>query len=244
MRKIYVESEDRKTTKEYSIPRGVHINVQEGDHVKAGEALIDGPLNLHDLLAVLGEKFTQSYLVNAIQEVYRLQGVNINDKHIETISRQMMRWVKVEDVGDTQFLLEEQVDKFRFREENDRGIADSGRPPTGRPLALGITKAPLSTASFMPAASFQATTSVLTEASIQGAVDHLRGLKENVIVGRLIPAGTGREYYRNGRLPPEMEEAAQKVQEEVSQAYEEAERALELMRHEGETEELAAERRE
>jgi len=108
----------------------VHINVQEGDHVKAGEALIDGPLNLHDLLAVLGEKFTQSYLVNAIQEVYRLQGVNINDKHIETISRQMMRWVKVEDVGDTTFLLEEQVDKFRFREENDRVIADGGRPAT------------------------------------------------------------------------------------------------------------------
>ena len=140
MRKVYVESEDGKTTKEYSIPRGVHINVQEGDHVKAGEALIDGPLNLHDLLAVLGEKFTQAYLVNAIQEVYRLQGVNINDKHIETISRQMMRWVKVEDVGDTTFLLEEQVDKFRFREENDRVIADGGRPATGRPLLLGSPK--------------------------------------------------------------------------------------------------------
>jgi DNA-directed RNA polymerase subunit beta' len=134
LRKIYVESEDGKTTKEYSIPRGVHINVQEGEHVKAGEALIDGPLNLHDLLAVLGEKFTQAYLVNAIQEVYRLQGVNINDKHIETIVRQMMRWVKVEDVGDTTFLLEEQVDKFRFREENDRVISEGGRPATGRPL--------------------------------------------------------------------------------------------------------------
>src|SRR5204862_7774994 len=104
------EREDGKATQEYSTPRGAHINVQAGDHVKAGEALIDGPLNLHDLLAVLGEKFTPSYLVNAIQEVYRLQGVNINDKHIETISRQMMRWVKVEDVGDTTFLLEEQVD--------------------------------------------------------------------------------------------------------------------------------------
>ena len=134
LRKIYVESEDGKTTKEYSIPRGVHINVQEGEHVKAGEALIDGPLNLHDLLAVLGEKFTQAYLVNAIQEVYRLQGVNINDKHIETIVRQMMRWVKVEDVGDTTFLLEEQVDKFRFREENDRIIAE-GRPPGNGPSA-------------------------------------------------------------------------------------------------------------
>src|ERR1700732_1730083 len=204
MRKVYVESEDGKTTKEYSIPRGVHINVQEGDHVKAGEALIDGPLNLHDLLAVLGEKFTQSYLVNAIQEVYRLQGVNINDKHIETISRQMMRWVKVEDVGDTTFLLEEQVDKFRFREENDRIIADGGRPATGRPLLLGITKASLSTDSFISAASFQETTRVLTEAAVAGKVDYLRGLKENVIMGRLIPAGTGLEHYRSIQLLTEM----------------------------------------
>jgi len=204
MRKIYVESEDRKTTKEYSIPRGVHINVQEGDHVKAGEALIDGPLNLHDLLAVLGEKFTQSYLVNAIQEVYRLQGVNINDKHIETISRQMMRWVKVEDVGDTTFLLEEQVDKFRFREENDNVIKNGGRPATGRPLLLGITKASLSTDSFISAASFQETTRVLTEAAVAGKVDYLRGLKENVIMGRLIPAGTGLEHYRSIQLLTEM----------------------------------------
>src|ERR1700685_3239654 len=204
MRKIYVESEDRKTTKEYSIPRGIHINVQEGDHVKAGEALIDGPLNLHDLLAVLGEKFTQAYLVNALQGVYRLQGVNINDKHIETISRQMMRWVKVEDVGDTSFLLEEQVDKFRFREENDRVIAEGGRPATGRPLLLGITKASLSTDSFISAASFQETTRVLTEAAVAGKVDYLRGLKENVIMGRLIPAGTGLEHYRSIQLLTEM----------------------------------------
>jgi DNA-directed RNA polymerase subunit beta' len=239
-RKLYVTA-DNGTEKEYSVPRGVHINVQEGERVRAGEPLMDGPLNPHDILAVLGEKELQAYLVNEIQEVYRLQGVNISDKHIEVIVRQMMRWVKVEDVGDTQFLLEQQVDKFRFREENERVIAQGGKPATGRPLLLGITKASLSTDSFISAASFQETTRVLTEASIQGAVDHLRGLKENVIVGRLIPAGTGMEYYRNVRLSPEMEEAAQKVQEEVSQAYEEAERALELMRHEGETEELAAE---
>jgi len=211
-RKIYVESEDNKTTKEYSIPRGVHINVQEGEHVRAGEPLIDGPLNPHDILAVLGEKYTQAYLVNSIQEVYRLQGVNINDKHIETIVRQMMRWVKVEDVGDTSFLLEEQVDKFRFREENDRVIHDGGRPATGRPLLLGITKASLSTDSFISAASFQETTRVLTEAAISGKVDYLRGLKENVIMGRLIPAGTGLERYRNIQLltelpPPEEGEA-------------------------------------
>ena len=240
LRRVIVEAPDGEK-REYSIPRGVHINVQEGERVKAGEPLMDGPLNPHDILAVLGEKQLQSYLVNEIQEVYRLQGVNISDKHIEVIVRQMMRWVKVEDVGDTQFLLEQQVDKFRFREENERVIAQGGKPATGRPLLLGITKASLSTESFISAASFQETTRVLTEASIQGAVDHLRGLKENVIVGRLIPAGTGMEYYRNVRLSPEMEEAAAKVQEEVSQAYEEAERALELMRTEGETEELTAE---
>jgi DNA-directed RNA polymerase subunit beta' len=204
LRKTYVESEDGKTVKEYSIPRGVHINVQEGEHVRAGEPLIDGPLNPHDLLAVLGEKYTQDYLVNSVQEVYRLQGVNINDKHIETIVRQMMRWVKVEDVGDTTFLLEEQVDKFRFREENDRIISDGGRPATGRPLLLGITKASLSTDSFISAASFQETTRVLTEAAISGKVDYLRGLKENVIMGRLIPAGTGLERYRNIQLLTEI----------------------------------------
>ncbi len=204
LRKIYVESEDGRTQKEYSIIRGVHINVQEGEHVKAGEPLIDGPLNPHDLLAVLGEKYTQAYLVNSIQEVYRLQGVNINDKHIETIVRQMMRWVKVEDVGDTGFLLEEQIDKFRFREENDRVIGDGGRPATGRPLLLGITKASLSTDSFISAASFQETTRVLTEAAVAGKVDYLRGLKENVIMGRLIPAGTGLERYRNIELLTEV----------------------------------------
>ncbi len=239
-RKIYVTA-DNGTEKEYSVPRGVHINVQEGERVRAGEPLMDGPLNPHDILAVLGEKELQAYLVNEIQEVYRLQGVNISDKHIETIVRQMMRWRKVEDVGDTTFLLEQQIDRFRFQEENDRTIAKGGRPATGRPLLLGITKASLSTESFISAASFQETTRVLTEASIQGAVDHLRGLKENVIVGRLIPAGTGMEYYRNIQLAPELEEAATKIQEEVSREFEEQERALELLRQEGETEELAAE---
>jgi DNA-directed RNA polymerase subunit beta' len=237
-RKIYVVA-DNGTEKEYSVPKGVHINVQEGERMRAGEALMDGPLNPHDILAVLGEKELQSYLVNEIQEVYRLQGVTISDKHIEVIVRQMMRWVKVEDVGDTAFLLEQQIDKFRFREENERVIASGGRPATGRPLLLGITKASLSTESFISAASFQETTRVLTEASIQGAVDHLRGLKENVIVGRLIPAGM--EFYRNVRLAPELEQAAAKVQEEVSREYAEAERALELLRQEGEAEEMAAE---
>ncbi len=198
---IIVPEEPGSEPREYSLPRGVHVNVQEGDRVRAGEPLMDGPSNPHDILAVLGEKALQSYLVNEIQEVYRLQGVNINDKHIEVIVRQMMRWVKVEDVGDTEFLVDEQVDRFRFLEENERVLQAGGRPATGRPLLLGITKASLSTDSFISAASFQETTRVLTEASISGRVDHLRGLKENVTMGRLIPAGTGFEYYRQVRIP-------------------------------------------
>jgi DNA-directed RNA polymerase subunit beta' len=198
---IIVPDEPGAEPREYALPRGVHVNVQEGERVRAGEPLMDGPSNPHDILNVLGEKALQAYLVNEIQEVYRLQGVNINDKHIETIARQMMRWVKIEDVGDTEFLVDEQVDKFRFLEENERVIGEGGRPAQGRPLLLGITKASLSTDSFISAASFQETTRVLTEASISGKVDHLRGLKENVTMGRLIPAGTGFEYYRNVRIP-------------------------------------------
>ncbi len=198
-RKIMVINEGG-VEREYALPRGVHVNVQEGEHVRAGEPLMDGPRNPHDILAVLGEKELQAYLVNEIQEVYRLQGVNINDKHIEVIVRQMMRWIKVEDVGDTEFLVDEQVDKFRFQEENERVKTNGGKPASGRPLLLGITKASLSTESFISAASFQETTRVLTEASISGKIDYLRGLKENVIMGRLIPAGTGLEFYRNVEL--------------------------------------------
>jgi len=198
-RKIMVINENG-VEREYALPRGVHVNVQEGEHVRAGEPLMDGPRNPHDILAVLGEKELQAYLVNEIQEVYRLQGVNINDKHIEVIVRQMMRWIKVEDVGDTEFLVDEQVDKFRFQEENERVKKSGGKPASGRPLLLGITKASLSTESFISAASFQETTRVLTEASISGKIDYLRGLKENVIMGRLIPAGTGLDFYRNVEL--------------------------------------------
>ena len=201
MRKIHVVPDDGGEPREYSLPRGVHVNVQEGERVRAGEQLMDGPSNPHDILNVMGEKALQGYLVDEVQAVYRLQGVNISDKHIETIIRQMLRWVKIEDVGDTEFLIEEQVDKFRFLEENERVIADGGRPATGRPLLLGITKASLSTESFISAASFQETTRVLTEASISGKVDHLRGLKENVTMGRLIPAGTGFEWYRHVHIP-------------------------------------------
>ena len=195
-RKLIVTGDDAEE-RDYDIPRGTHINVQEGDRVRAGEALMDGPLNPHDILRVLGMQRLQEYLVNEIQEVYRLQGVNINDKHIEVIVRQMLRWVKIKEVGDTDFLLEEQVDRFRFTDENERVNNEGGEVSQAEPLLLGITKASLSTDSFISAASFQETTRVLTEAAISGRIDYLRGLKENVIMGRLIPAGTGMEYYRN-----------------------------------------------
>jgi DNA-directed RNA polymerase subunit beta' len=201
LRKLIIIPDDTSEAREYLLPRGVHVNVHEGERVRAGEQLMDGPSNPHDILRVLGEKELQKYLVNEIQEVYRLQGVLINDKHIEVVARQMMRWVKIEDVGDTEFLVDEQVDKFRFLEENERVIGEEGRPATAQPVLLGITKASLSTDSFISAASFQETTRVLTEASISGRVDHLRGLKENVTMGRLIPAGTGFEWYRHVRIP-------------------------------------------
>ena len=194
MRKIVIRA-DNGETKEYLIPRGKHISVHEGDRVKAGEALMDGSPNPHDYLAVLGDRELQRYLVNEVQEVYRLQGVTINDKHIEIIVRQMLRRVRIEEVGDTEFVVGELVDKFAFQEENERVLAQGKRPATAKPVLLGITKASLSTDSFISAASFQETTRVLTEAAISGKTDDLRGLKENVIVGRLIPAGTGLGNY-------------------------------------------------
>jgi DNA-directed RNA polymerase subunit beta' len=221
-RKIYVEGEDGEK-REYALPRGVHIKVQEGEKIKAGEPLMDGPRDPHDILAVLGEKELQKYLVNEIQEVYRLQGVNINDKHLETISRQMMRWVEVEDIGDTEFLPNEIVDKFKFRAENLRVSESGGRPAQGKAKLLGITKASLSTDSFISAASFQETTRVLTEAAINGRVDYLRGLKENVIMGRLVPAGTGMEYYRQVKIAGEdvVEEPVQEPALDAIPGYDE-----------------------
>jgi len=181
---------------EYLIPKGKHLSVREGDRVRAGEALMDGPANPHDILKVLGERALAKYLVDEIQEVYRLQGVRINDKHIEVIVRQMLRRVTVTDPGDTNFLVDEPVEKHIFEEENERVIVAGGQPAKGDALLLGITKASLSTESFISASSFQETTKVLTEASINGRVDYLRGLKENVIMGRLIPAGTGLGAYK------------------------------------------------
>ncbi len=182
---------------EYLIAKGKHLTVKEGDQVRAGEPLMDGPASPHDILRVQGEKALAAWLVNEIQQVYRLQGVTINDKHIEAIVRQMLRRVRIRDVGDTNFLIDEQVEKAIFELENERVIGNGGKPAVAEPLLLGITKASLSTESFISASSFQETTKVLTEACTSGKIDALRGLKENVIMGRLIPAGTGMGAYDN-----------------------------------------------
>ncbi len=182
--------------KEYLIPKGKHLTVKENDHVRAGEPLMDGPANPHDILKVKGEKELAAWLVNEIQQVYRLQGVTINDKHIESIVRQMLKRVRIVQPGDTVFLPDEHIEKAVFERENERVIARGGQPAVAEPLLLGITKASLSTDSFISASSFQETTKVLTEAAISGKLDELRGLKENVIMGRLLPAGTGLGAYK------------------------------------------------
>ncbi len=200
LRKVIVDNKIGDV-KEYLIPRGRHVNVHEGDWVRAGEPLMDGSANPHDILSVLGPRELQKYLVNEVQEVYRLQGVVINDKHIEVITRQMLKKIRIEDAGDTSFLPGTQVNKFVFDDENEQVLLEGGKPALGKPVLLGITKASLSTDSFISGASFQETTRVLTEAAINGRTDELRGLKENVIVGRLIPAGTGWGEYRETFVP-------------------------------------------
>jgi DNA-directed RNA polymerase subunit beta' len=165
--------------------------VQEGDYVRKGDPLVDGPRVPHDILKVLGVEALANYLVNEIQDVYRLQGVKINDKHIEVIVRQMLQKVEIDDPGDTTYLVGETADRIEFEIENEKRVAAGERPATGHPVLQGITKASLQTHSFISAASFQETTRVLTEAATAGKTDTLNGLKENVIVGRLIPAGTG-----------------------------------------------------
>jgi DNA-directed RNA polymerase subunit beta' len=206
MRKILVVPDEGAEAREYSLPRGVHVNVQEGDRVRAGEPLMDGPRNPHDILAVLGEKELQGYLVNEIQEVYRLQGVGINDKHIEVIVRQMLQKVDITDAGDTDFLLGEQVDASDLEAANEAVTSEGKKPAVGTPVLLGITKASLQTRSFISAASFQETTRVLTDAAVLGKTDVLEGLKENVIVGRLIPAGTGGMLTRLSKIASHRDE--------------------------------------
>jgi len=197
-RKVVVAPEVGEA-REYLIPKGKHISVHEGDYVRAGEPLMDGSPNPHDILTVLGEKEVAKYLVDEVQQVYRLQGVKINDKHIEVIVRQMLKRVRITDPGDSEFLMGEHIEKPIFEELNGKLVAEGKRPAAAEPLLLGITKASLSTQSFISAASFQETTKVLTDAATAGKVDYLLGLKENVIMGRLIPAGSGLRNYREVR---------------------------------------------
>ncbi|NIQ00464.1 MAG: DNA-directed RNA polymerase subunit beta' [Nitrospinaceae bacterium] len=214
MRKVVVVSEGGEE-REYLIPHGKHINVHEGDDVVAGEPLMDGASNPHDILRILGENELQKYLVNEVQEVYRLQGVTINDKHIEIIVRQMLRHLQVEDPGDTDLLIGEQITKKVFNVKNQEVIKDKGKPAQGMPVLLGITKSSLSTESFISSASFQETTRVLTEVAVSGKEDRLVGLKENVIMGRLIPAGTGCQAYTGIRIEePEIEGAEEEEKPE------------------------------
>ncbi|OPZ67476.1 MAG: DNA-directed RNA polymerase subunit beta' [Firmicutes bacterium ADurb.Bin467] len=197
-KKLTIMSNDGEAeTKEYPINYGSKLKVEDGDVVEAGDELIEGSINPHDLLRILGVKAVQDYLVKEVQSVYRRQGVEIADKHIEVIVRQMLRKVKVEDSNDTNMLPGALVDIFRFEQENRRTLENGGRPATAKRTLLGITKAALATESFLSAASFQETTRVLTEAAIKGKVDPLLGLKENVIIGKQIPAGTGMRRYRD-----------------------------------------------
>jgi DNA-directed RNA polymerase subunit beta' len=212
-RKIVVTA-DYGEPREYLVAKTKHVSVQKGDRVKAGEALTDGSVNPHDILRIEGVKALSSYLVNEVQEIYRLQGVRINDKHIEVIVRQMLRRVKIADFGDTAFLAGDNIDRFKLRDENERVMLKGGKPATYEPLLLGITKASLSTDSFISAASFQETTKVLTEAAVSGRIDYLRGLKENVIMGRLVPAGSGVLAYGERQIKVEGE-----VEEEPKQEY-------------------------
>jgi DNA-directed RNA polymerase subunit beta' len=217
-RKLVVQP-DVGDTKEYLVPKGKHITATDGDFVEAGEQLTEGDPELHDILRTRGEKHLARYLVDEIQKVYRFQGVEINDKHIEVIVRQMLKKVTVLEPGSTSFLVGEQVDKNEFKAENQKTLQANGTPATAEPLVLGITQASLTTSSFISAASFQETTKVLTEASLKGKLDYLRGLKENVIVGRLIPAGTGYREYVNGEiLVPDQREKSGKFLEELEES--------------------------
>ncbi|MGN1091050.1 MAG: DNA-directed RNA polymerase subunit beta', partial [Alphaproteobacteria bacterium] len=204
--RIFVVQDD-DTKVEYIIPKDRHIAVHEGEVIAKGDVIVDGNLDPHDILRVLGVEALAHYLIKEIQAVYRLQGVRINDKHIEVIVRQMMQKLEVTDAGDTTLLVGEQVDAETLELENKKALANDGREAKARPVLLGITKASLQTKSFISAASFQETTRVLTEAAVEGKTDHLTGLKENVIVGRLIPAGTGSMLNHKRELAAERDKA-------------------------------------
>ncbi|MCL4127793.1 UNVERIFIED_CONTAM: hypothetical protein GTU68_040333 [Idotea baltica] len=218
-RRIAIESSDDADVKvEYMVPKGKHIPVQEGDFVQKGDYIMDGNPAPHDILAIMGVEALADYMIDEVQDVYRLQGVKINDKHIEVIVRQMLQKWEISDSGDTTLLKGENVDKAEFDEANAKSIARKGRPAQGEPILLGITKASLQTRSFISAASFQETTRVLTEASVQGKRDKLVGLKENVIVGRLIPAGTGGATQRVTRIANERDNVVIQARREEAEA--------------------------
>jgi DNA-directed RNA polymerase subunit beta' len=202
---IVIKDPQSGVDEEHLIPIGKHVIVFKGDFVKKGQQLTEGPIDPHEILEISGPQELQEHLVNEVQEVYRLQGVTINDKHIEIIVRQMLRKVRITEPGDTTFLWGEQVDKIEFERENERVEKMGGKPAEAQPVLLGITKASLETESFLSAASFQDTTRVLTEAATMARVDYLRGFKENVIMGHIIPAGTGFSLHRNVRLNPLVE---------------------------------------
>jgi DNA-directed RNA polymerase subunit beta' len=216
-RSIIIRDVDSGEEEEHLIPIGKHVIVFKGDLLQKGQQLTEGPVNPHEILEVCGPQALQDHLVNEVQEVYRLQGVTINDKHIETISRQMMRKIRITEAGDTTFLWGEQVEKVTFEAENEKIEKMGGQPAEGQPVLLGITKASLETESFLSAASFQDTTRVLTDAATLGKVDVLRGFKENVIMGHIVPAGTGADLHRNVRLKPMTEEIAEAPSEEKEQ---------------------------
>ena len=199
-REIIVTNQQTGETKTYLIPYGSRIKVQDGAVLEAGDELTEGSVNPHDLLKIKGLRAAQDYMLQEVQRVYRLQGVEINDKHIEVIVRQMLKKIRIEERGDTEFLPGTMVDVLEFNDVNEQMVAEGKEPATGEQIMLGITKASLATDSFLSAASFQETTKVLTEAAIKGKVDHLIGLKENVIIGKLIPAGTGMRKYRDVKL--------------------------------------------
>jgi DNA-directed RNA polymerase subunit beta' len=190
------------------IPKWRHVNVFEGEHVEKGEVIAEGSLNPHDILRLLGTNALTNFIVNEVQDVYRLQGVKINDKHIEVIIRQMLRKVTIQHSGDSTFLKGEQVEYSQLRDENDQTTKQGKLAARYEQILLGITKASLATESFISAASFQETTRVLTEAAVNGKVDELRGLKENVIVGRLVPAGTGLAYHSDRRVKKQRRDRA------------------------------------
>src|SRR5258706_8240079 len=221
-RRVIVKDQKTAAEEEHLVPMGKHVIVFKGDFVKKGQQLTEGPVVPHEILEVCGPQDLQEYLLNEVQEVYRLQGVQINDKHIEIIVRQMLRKVRIVDPGDTRFLWGDQIDKGTFEEENRTVEAKGGKPAEATPVLLGITKASLETESFISAASFQDTTRVLTEAATLGRVDHLRGFKENVIMGHLIPAGTGFGALRGVKLVPLAEPVEQPREEKIEAQPEEA----------------------